>query len=64
MTDTPDYRRAFSLLMLVVGVAMLGWTIPFAIANYQLDDCTTTLQARLDAIKAKINDAQGANRPR
>jgi len=64
MTDTPDYRRAFSLLMLVVAVAMLGWTIPFTIANYQLDDCTTTLQARLDAIKAKINDAQGANRPR
>jgi len=64
MTDDPHYRVAYSILMLVVGLAMLGWTIPFAIANYRLDDCTTTLHARLHAMKAKINDAQGATRPR
>jgi hypothetical protein len=64
MTDDPKYRVAHGFLMLVVAVALIGWLIPFAIANYRLDDCTATLHARLDAIKAKINDAQGATRAR
>jgi len=64
MTSEPDYRNAFRILMLVVAVTMLGWAIPYAIANYQFDDCSTTLQARLDAMKARIDDARGAIRPR
>jgi hypothetical protein len=64
MTGETDYRRAFRILMLVIAVAMLGWAIPYAIANYQFDDCSTTLQARLDAMKTTINNAQGAIRPR
>jgi hypothetical protein len=58
MTDTPDYRRAFRILMLIVGVATLGWVIPFAIANHQFDECSTTLQIRLDDMKAKIDAAR------
>jgi len=58
MTDDPKYRVAYSFLMLVVGVAMISWAIPFAIANYRLDDCTTTLHARLDAINAKLDAAR------
>jgi hypothetical protein len=64
MTNQSDYRVAHSILMLVVAAALLGWIIPFAIANYRLDDCTATLHARLDAINAKIKDAQGAAHPR
>jgi len=64
MTGETDYRWAFSVLMLVVGVTMLGCTIPFAIANYRLDDCTATLHARLDAIKTTIDATQGAARQR
>ena len=60
MTSPPDYRMAFSRLMLVVAVALLGWIIPFAIANYQLDDCTKALHVRLDDIKAKIDAARTA----
>jgi hypothetical protein len=54
----PDYRPAYRRLMLVVAVAMLGWAIPYAIANYQFDQCSTTLQVRLDAMKTKLDAAR------
>jgi hypothetical protein len=62
MTNESDYRPAYRKLMLVVGVAMIGWAIPYAIANYQFDNCSATLQTRLDDMKAKI-DAVRATQP-
>jgi hypothetical protein len=62
MTNESDYRPATRKLMLVVAVAMIGWTIPYAIANYRFDNCSETLRTRLDDMKAKI-DAARATRP-
>jgi hypothetical protein len=53
-----DYRIPFSIMMFVVGIAMLGWAIPYGYAGYKLDQCGQSVQARLDEINAKI----GANR--
>ena len=30
-----DYRLAFSIMMAIVGFVMLGWAIPYGIANYK-----------------------------
>ena len=46
--------------MLVVAAAMLGWAIPYGIANYKFDDCSQSLQARIDAMTAKAQ----SNRPK
>jgi hypothetical protein len=44
--------------MLVVAAAMLGWAIPYGIANYKFDECSQSLQARIDAMKAKAEAAK------
>ena len=49
-----DYRLAHSILMGVVGSAMLGWAISYGIANYKLDRCRQDLQIKLDAFKGEI----------
>ena len=51
--DRKDYQLAYRRLMLVVAAAMLGWAIPYGIANYKFDDCSQNLQARIDAVTAK-----------
>ena len=58
--DQKDYQLAYRRLMLVVAAAMLGWAIPYGIANYKFDDCTQSLQARIDAMAAKAQ----SNRPK
>ena len=55
-----DYRLATSMLMGVVGFAMLGWTIPYGIANYKLDRCRQDLQIKLEAFKSEIAKTQSA----
>jgi hypothetical protein len=55
-----DYQRSYRYLMLIVAVAMLGWAIPYGIANYKFDRCSEDLQFRLDAVKAKIDSAKSA----
>jgi hypothetical protein len=45
-------------MMLIVGVAMLGWAIPYGVANYKLDRCSQDLQIKLDAVKAEIAKTQ------
>jgi len=55
-----DYQLAYRRLMLVVAAAMLGWAIPYGIANYKFDDCSQSLQARIDAMTAKAE----SNRPK
>jgi hypothetical protein len=55
-----DYQLAYRRLMLVVAAAMLGWAIPYGIANYKFDECSQSLQARIDAIKAKVEASKGA----
>jgi hypothetical protein len=57
--DRKDYQLAYRRLMLVVAAAMLGWAIPYGIANYKFDDCSHSLQVRIDAMKAK---AEGSKR--
>jgi hypothetical protein len=47
-------------LMLVVAAAMLGWAIPYGIANYKFDGCTQSLQTRLDDMKAKAEASKRA----
>jgi hypothetical protein len=53
-----DYRLAHSILMGVVGLAMLGWAIPYGLANYKLDRCSQDLQIKLDAFKSEIAKTQ------
>jgi hypothetical protein len=43
--DRKDYQLAYRRLMLVVAAAMLGWAIPYGIANYKFDGCTQSLVA-------------------
>ena len=49
-----DYRPGASILMVIVGLAMLGWAVPYGIANYKLDRCSQDLQIKLDAFKGEI----------
>ena len=57
--DRKDYRLAYRRLMLAAAAAMLGWAIPYGIANYKFDECSQSLQVRIDAMKAK---AEGSRR--
>ena len=56
--DQKDYQVAYRILMLVVAVAMLGWAIPYGIANYKFDQCSQNLQVRVDKVKARIDSAK------
>jgi len=55
-----DYRLAHSILMGVVGLAMLGWAIPYGIANYQLDRCNQDFQIKLATFKSEIAKTQSS----
>jgi hypothetical protein len=55
-----DYRLAHSILMGVVGLAMLGWAIPYGIANYKLDRCNQEFQIKLATFKSEIVKTQSA----
>ena len=55
-----DYRLAASILMGVVGLAMLGWAIPYGIANYKLDQCSQELQIKIEAFKSEIAKTQSS----
>jgi hypothetical protein len=59
--DQKDYQLSYRRLMLVVAIAMLGWAIPYGIANYKFDQCSQSLQVRLDGMKANIDGAKSAN---
>ncbi len=54
IADQGEYQRPFRILMLVVGLAMLGLSIPYGVANYKLDGCSQDLQIKLDAVKSQI----------
>ena len=58
--DQKDYRVAFSIMMAIMGFAMLGWAIPYGIANYKLDRCSQELHIKLDAFKSEIAKTQSA----
>ncbi len=58
--DQKDYRLPFSIMMALVGFAMLAWTIPYGIANYKLDRCSQSLQVKLDAFKSEIAKTKSA----
>ena len=58
IADQKDYQRYYRIMMLIVGVAMLGWAIPYGVANYKLDRCSEDLRARLDAVKGEIAKTQ------
>jgi hypothetical protein len=58
IADQKDYRLHYSILMLIVGLAMLGWAIPYGVANYKLDRCSEDLQVSLDAVRAEIAKTQ------
>jgi hypothetical protein len=47
-------QRAYSLFMAVVAVVMLGWAIAYGYGNYLADDCTGSLQLRLDSVKTRL----------
>ena len=55
-----DYRPAHSILMGIVGLAMLAWVIPYGIANYKLDRCSEDLQTKVDALKNETAKTQSA----
>ena len=58
--DRKDYQLAYRGLMLVVAAAMLGWAIPYGVANYKFDGCSHSLQTRLDDMKAKAEASKSA----
>jgi hypothetical protein len=58
--DRKDYQLAYRRLMLVVAAAMLGWAIPYGIANYKFDGCSQSLQTRFDDMKAKAEASKRA----
>jgi hypothetical protein len=58
IADQKDYQRSYRIMMVIVGVAMLGWAIPYGVANYKLDRCNEDLRIRLDAIKGEIAKTQ------
>jgi hypothetical protein len=60
ITSPKDYRLAHSILMGAVGLAMLGWAIPYGIANYKLDQCSQELHTKLDAFKSEIAKTQSS----
>jgi hypothetical protein len=51
-------QRAYSLFMAVVAVVMLGWAIAYGYGNYLADDCTGSLQLRLDSVKTRLDAAK------
>jgi hypothetical protein len=55
-----DYRLAHGILMGVVGLAMLGWAIPYGIANYKLDRCSQDLQIKIEAFKGEVAKTQSS----
>ena len=57
-TDQEDYQRYYRVLMLILGLAMLGWAIPYGVAHYKFDRCSEDLQIRLDAVKSEIAKTQ------
>lgn len=50
-------QRAYGLFMAVVAVVMLGWAIAYGYGNYLADECTSSLQFRLDGVKARLDAA-------
>jgi hypothetical protein len=60
IADQKDYRRPYRILMLFIGLAMVGWVIPYGVANYKLDRCSQDLQLKLDAVKSEIAKTQSA----
>jgi hypothetical protein len=58
IADQKDYQRYYRVMMLIVGVAMLGWAIPYGVANYKLDRCSEDLRIKLDAVRAEIARTQ------
>jgi len=55
-----EYKLFYSFLMLFVALAMLGWAVPYAIANYRLDQCSASLQSELAAMQTRIDSAKQA----
>jgi hypothetical protein len=58
IADGEDYQRSFRIMMLVVGLAMLGWGFPYGVANYQLDHCSEDVRIMLNGIKGEIAKKQ------
>jgi hypothetical protein len=53
--------RTFRITMLVIAIAMLGWTIPFSVANYKYDQCSRDLNLRLDRMNSGLEGMKKAN---
>ena len=53
--------RTFRITMLVIAIAMLGWTIPFSIANYKYDQCSQDLNLRLDRMNSGLGGTKRGN---
>jgi hypothetical protein len=50
--------RAFSpyrMSMLALAIAILGWTVPFAIEGDKFDQFSQSLNVRLDSMRARLN---------
>jgi hypothetical protein len=60
MSAGKDYQLSYRRLMIIVAIAMFCWAIPYGIANYKFDECTNSLQVRLDAMKARIGGVNDA----
>ncbi len=44
--------------MAIFGVAMFGLAIAYGYANYKGDQCSQSLQARIDSMNAQIESAK------
>ena len=56
--DQNGYRISYRIFLVVVGIVMVGWGIANGYANYQGDQCTESVTARLDSIKARVDAAK------
>ncbi len=54
----PAVRRTYGIFMAIFGVAMFGLAIAYGYANYKGDQCSQSLQARIDSMNAQIESAK------
>ena len=57
--DQSSYSISYRIFLVAVGIVMVGWGIAYGYANYQGDQCTESVNARLDSIKARVDAAKG-----
>jgi hypothetical protein len=51
-------ERAFRLFMAVVAAAMFVWAAAYGYLNYKTDNCTTSVETRLNNLQLRIQPSR------